>query len=92
MDEKYLEVRPSNRDVAILQESGAVLKKTADLFTVKPIVRLRAILRATLLFFDWQFAPSHRPFSKMAAENSNKLKLVKIKNAHQHFRCNIKCL
>ena len=92
MDEEYLEVRPSNRDVAILQESGAVLKKTADLFTVKPVVRLRAILRATLVFFDWQFAPSHRPFSKMAAKISSKLKLAKIKNVYQHFRCNIKCL
>ena len=48
--------------------------------------------------------PSYRPFSKMAADNSNKLKLAKIKNVYQHqkehlqfsnpakfkhFRCNI---
>ena len=26
----------------------------------------------------------NRPFSKMAAENSNKLKLAKIKNVYQH--------
>ena len=29
-------------------------------------------------------AVCNRPFSKMAAENSNKLKLVKIKNVYQH--------
>ena len=27
---------------------------------------------------------AYRPFSKMAAENSNKLKLPKIKNVYQH--------
>ena len=27
---------------------------------------------------------SNRPFSKMAAENSNKLKVAKIKNVYQH--------
>ena len=27
---------------------------------------------------------AYRPFSKMAAENSNKLKLAKIKNVYQH--------
>ena len=28
----------------------------------------------------------NRPFSKMAAENSNKLKLAKIKNVYQHWK------
>ena len=50
------------------------------------------------------FSQANRPFSKMAAENSNWLKLAKIKNVYQHkkehlhfskpvkfqrFRCNI---
>ena len=29
-------------------------------------------------------SPANGPFSKMAAENSNKLKLAKIKNVYQH--------
>ena len=31
-----------------------------------------------------ELSKKNRPFSKMAAENSNKLKLAKVKNVYQH--------
>ena len=34
--------------------------------------------------FGFGFTTLNRPFSKMAAENSNELKLAKIKNVYQH--------
>ena len=34
--------------------------------------------------FNGQYNFINRPFSKMAAENSNKLKLANIKNVYQH--------
>ena len=57
-----------------------------------------------LRLYNIKWRPIHRPFSKMAAKNSNTLKLAKIKNVcqhqkehlyfstpatFQHFRCNI---
>ena len=50
-----------------------------------PGMAILVLLKTEQVWYVWLTVISfNRPFSKMAAENSKKLKLAKIKNVYQH--------
>ena len=59
--------------------------KTAQMFFEDYVAPSKSATKSDLNVSDVFFSLSvNRPFSKMAAENSNKLKLADIKNVNSH--------